>query len=326
MRPAKVCASWQMREVAAGVGRCRFFAVEVFCVRFLWFCFGCFGAGVAGWGSVGRVCRSALCGVGGISVGESVSAGSGGGSGVGVGSVPGLVAGRRGCGVGGFGAVGWGGGGVGGVGSVGGGRAGGAGGAAGVLVRSGRGDMPCVRGAGGGCVAGGSGVAVGVGGRSALCSFVSEVFCVCSVFWCVRLRFVGAYVVAGPTGEGSAGGVAAVVAGLFVPPGLLAASVGLAPAAVGRRSLLLARRAWLCVGGSRRVSLWLGAARRGSLRRASPFFRLIISTNRRHRRANKAETTIHETRNPLRRDPACGQQKLDPLRRGPWANFAACPG
>ena len=39
--------------------------------------FGCFGAGVAGWGSVGRVCRSALGGVEGSALGNPFRLGPG---------------------------------------------------------------------------------------------------------------------------------------------------------------------------------------------------------------------------------------------------------
>ena len=187
MRPAKVCARGKCGRWPPGLGgvgsslwRCAvvaFGVVSVVSVRGL-------RAGDQSVVYVGRRCA----GWEGSVLGNPFRLGSGGGGGVGVGSVPGLVAGGRGGGVGGFGAVGWGGGGVGGVGSVGGGRAVGAVGAVGVLVRSGGGHVSCVCGAGGGGVPGGSGVAVVVsaGGRRFVLS-VSEVFCVCSVFWFVRL-------------------------------------------------------------------------------------------------------------------------------------------
>ena len=120
--------------------------------------------------------------------------------------------------------------------AVGGPGAGGAGGAAGVLVRSGRGDMPCVRGAGGGAVPGRSGVgsvgASAVGGWScAVVSFfrLGGVLClllllvrssVCRRF--VRFRCSLACVVVGSRGGGRqravrSCGCACVRAGCGVP-------------------------------------------------------------------------------------------------------------
>ena len=285
---------------------------------FLWFGFGCFGAGVAGWGSVGRVCRAALCGVGGISVGESVSLGSGGGGGGSVGSVPGLVAGRRGGGAVWCGSVGRGGGCVGGVGSVGGSGAGGWFSAAGVLVRAGRGDMPCVCGAGGGLVPGRSGVAGRrfsgwrVVVRFCLRFRLGGVLCLLLLLVrssvcrrCVRFRCSLACVVVGSRGGGRrraahSCGCACVRAGCGVPvrsqsgPILRVGSV-----VSGSRGLPFGPNV---LRPHREAGRGSGAGgRRFGVRRAALFFPPSVILMRRDCQ-------------PLRRDPACGQQKFDPRR------------
>ena len=85
-------------------------------------------------------------------------------------------------------------------------------------------------------------------------SFLSEVCCVCSLFWFVRRGVVLSGGVAGASGAGSSGGVASVVPGSFVLAGGGAFAAGL-PAGV-RSSGALARvaRSWgPCVGLLRRA-------------------------------------------------------------------------
>jgi len=107
-------------------------------------------------------------------------------------------------------------------------------------------------------------------------SFLSEVCCVCSLFWFVRGAVVLSGGVAGASGAGSSGGVASVVPGSFVLAGGGAFAAGL-PAGV-RSSGALARvaRSWgPCVGLLRRaVPLFFGASLTSAAR---PCLRALVA-------------------------------------------------
>ena len=99
---------------------------------------------------------------------------------------------------------------------------------------------------------------------------------------------------------GSSGRVASVVVGVLVPAGLLASAVG-APAVV--RSWCVAWR--VLVGRAGLALLARCGPRVGFLRRAAPLFRQIPHSD------SIIPIPEAQRRRPLRRDPACGQQKLD---------------
>ena len=114
-------------------------------------------------------------------------------------------------------------------------------------------------------------------------SFLSEVCRVCCCFWFVRRGVVRSCVVAGAAGAGRRVAWRRSSSGMLVLAGLPAASVGVRRPAVRVR------------GWPGRVAGVVGAVRRVAPACGPPFFGAFLIAAAR----------------PLRRVPACGQQKLD---------------